>query len=697
MADLSYEFVEDAATRTVEDSDNWTDTGTASSTLTAGNRYLLIVNARWAGKVTWHVYNYRVYDTTNGAELTGSHYKREATADSDAANASMSYSYATIFTAGSSGGGIKTQMKSDDTSNDEVVEQNWAGVLLIDLTASKLAEDYDYFFNESTTTVQNTTSYSVTSRATKTITFNEQNGGEWLVIGSIATAADNDDVGDYFAIKNVSTPKIGVDILRDWPEAATENEDLTETTSHIVTGIYDFASATYTSAAWSIESKDGGVPGTGLYNDHLSSRIIGLRLDSFASHVVTSSNNGTVDHGTGGFVTVETLSLTAPGSGTDVYLVIGGCTTNPDNAANYAPYYYQELDLDSSAVNNAAWQSHSTHKANDDNIEHFELPVLAKVTIASGATGSLVWGFKEDSAQTTQVRHRGIAAIKVDGAIAAGVRHVWDGSGSGSLEAAANWSTSAIPTPRDDVIFSANGTNAPSTGSLKVTGAFIGNGFTQDIGASGSFLTLKPDTLKYHRSAEGNAYIAITATDVYIENMPIGYDLKFSGTITNCWLLQSDSGTVFATAPSNVYAMPARGEHVQADLGTGTIADLHTQGQTRITFGDDSDDVISAAILGGRGVLVLENGIITATILDHYVVDFQGNTIASMDVFTYGNLTAKNNTRRSITTPSGTINQYAGHVFLANGVSAATTASGTYKYYGGRFTIDEGQRLTLSS
>lgn len=119
---------------------------------------------------------------------------------------------------------------------------------------------------------------------------------------------------------------------------------------------------------------------------------------------------------------------------------------------------------------------------------------------------------------------------------------VWTGNVSTSLDTAGNWSGSVVPTAKDKVLFNSGEADALS-GSLTAGSVFIANGYTGNIGTSGSPITFTADEVVIGSDfAEINIQLA-SNTKVFVTASANG--VKLTGTSSNIFI-RSKSPTTLA-------------------------------------------------------------------------------------------------------------------------------------------------------
>ena len=173
------------------------------------------------------------------------------------------------------------------------------------------------------------------------------------------------------------------------------------------------------------------------------------------------------------------------------------------------------------------------------------LRLLFKANDETATQGYAVWKSSDHSSST------GIPSL----ALTYTTTHQWVGGTSSDASVAANWSTNTLPIAGDVVQF-ASGSVACTSGSITCGELFIGPGYTGNIGASSSQVSVTTTDLKVTRRT-GQTHINATATNVHINGIASSEAANsLGGTIANLYVVKSAAPLSVSANVTNLYAIP---------------------------------------------------------------------------------------------------------------------------------------------
>ena len=192
-----------------------------SSALTSGKTYYVVCHALVDGSSANGVFEWRLLDNTNTAQLADSTLTKEPRA----ANETDSYTFVGKFTAGGDGGGLEFQQKA---AASQTVRTQYVSMLIFDLT--NMRSD-DYFLVSDSTATEHTASY--VNRVSKTVSRADA-GDEWLVFAWGSFSLDSAGGGGKSAAMALAFTDGGSTATAE-PEVYEYGGDLTDVLNHMFT------------------------------------------------------------------------------------------------------------------------------------------------------------------------------------------------------------------------------------------------------------------------------------------------------------------------------------------------------------------------------------------------------------------------------------------------------------------------------
>jgi len=328
-----------------------------SSDLVAGKTYHVICNALIEGSHNGSVFEFRLYDTTNGAEVADSKILREV----HTANETQSYHFVGSFTAGASGGGLAFQQKA---AASKTVRTQSVSMIIMDLSGMRPT---DYFLESDSTQAQHTDSY--VDRVTKTVDKTKA-GDQWMVFawGSFSMDSTSKTTAMTLSYTNGGSTEAE-------PETVFEGEDLTEILAFSISRT--FTIGTTGTSVWKMQSKDP-VLHASTPNDYEAGALFGLRLNAFADF--------SVDYDTGGTVWIadefqEAASVSHTPSQAGGNIVLATCIADPDSRGNRG--FLARIQVDGTSSPNAVGDT----QLNTNTYDATSMPSILVTSTYTGARG----------------------------------------------------------------------------------------------------------------------------------------------------------------------------------------------------------------------------------------------------------------------------------------------------------------------
>ena len=329
-----------------------------SDALVPGKTYHIICTALIEGSSVSQVFDWRLYDTTNSAEIADSVVKREPSNG----NQGNCYHFVGKITAGSDGGGIALQQKSPHT--DYTVGTEYVSMVIFDLSELRSS---DFFFLSDSTQTQHTDAY--VDRVTKTIQ-NTTAGDDWLVIGWGSFSMDSTTKGAALTLSHTNGGSTSAE-----PEIVFEGEDLTEILAFLTSRVYTIG--TSGTSVWKLQTKDPSLHAS-TPNDYEAGALLGIRLNAFADHVYNYNSASTLFAAVSGFEGFNSISFTPSQSGPVVAF-----STNVYQGTAAGDGGFTRLQVDGTSSPNNKVDNERQGKAYDttDRMAH------ANLTVYTGARG----------------------------------------------------------------------------------------------------------------------------------------------------------------------------------------------------------------------------------------------------------------------------------------------------------------------
>jgi len=263
----------------------------------------------------------------------------------------------------------------------------------------------------------------------------------------------------------------------------------------------------------------------------------------------------------------------------------------------------------------------------------------------------------------------------------------WQGGVNGSLSNALNWSSAAVPTAKDKVLFDAEYRSNTITGSLTCGSVFVTPNFSGTIGTAESPATFTADTvvlaaddadLKLQLSSNQKTFVTDSAGGV-----------SLSGSGTNLFI-RSKSPTTLALTNSNTMSIDVR-----HPSGNGGLVS-HSSGvplKTTVGFGGDVEHTFSA---GSDTVEITGNGRYTHTLsampsffLRGGQVVFDGDQISGVSDLLGGTLSLRDSDKGLL--EFGVVRVYPGGTLDLTGSATGQVTFGSSKV----LTSQGGSKLKL--
>ena len=608
--------------------------GAVTPTLVSGARYMMWVYAKIGGSNVNQLYSFKLVDTTlpDDTDMAGS----EKVLEPGSASQYASYSYCTVFTA-QSAGTVKMQFKANDGATTSKVR--FAEFVLIQLNTpgAELIEGQDWWIVEDATATTLGTSpqtfanrtLSASVASTTAHYTNRINGESWAFWGHTAINYNN---GSYQCNTNLVVDGTTV-------TGSQEPEDPNEVSCDWLQQAIDFGDAN--DKALSITASDEHASAA---NQYVSSRLVALRLEVFASYLIDQDLTA-YDSTSTSWLTNLDGSFTPSTTGKAIAI---GCSVF--DGGGTGRHIYQKLLIDTAAhwgTSMSGTGSGTTRDGTD------ELPYQFATVISGSASTEFDydWQWSKGSSASHGIEDRCLVMFTPE---LAGFRKTWDGSADGALNTPANWSGGAAPSKEDTVLFAENGTNAPASSSLTCKRVFFGKGFTQQFGGSTS-LSVSAEIVTID-SPDAKLHITPTVNDLRVRAVrDVNPGLYLLGTIRNLYLL-NPKGPVEVLDTARLFylfvmgsrgvlpnAAPyASGKPVTLTIGnsqsdTGSVArcegvfDVDQQhggfktiqiyGPGRYILKDEEDDETTDILLASGALLDFRGTTITGTV-DNYQAVF---------------------------------------------------------------------------
>lgn len=470
-------FVEDTATDSVAGT-VFAKINESSGATKQGNRYICIVRAliNSSSLTNGEGVQIKVYDESNAVFFSDSHSIRNP----QRLDKEQGYTFATVFNCGKDNGKIEIYLAGESTNTGYC---EYSSVLLFDV--SELVEGVDYFVEEDSTETTHTNSYVDRVSATLQLPSSGIADGDWLILSYARFDSYNAaNVNGTLAQITASTAANNTVSIAG-QEIRQENEYTTEFDTDVLATVYSVAyvaSPATTSATFKLQSKDDGAPVTG--NHYMSSRIIGLRLDSFED-AASSYDEAAYTQSGFGFKDDLTVTVAADTSEVKDILVIGSFTSDL-GIFNSSLFLNIESDGGTAAtvdVMDADQKNFTTnvlHNATD------ELPAfgfgVVEIEEATG-TNTITLQFKKSDSSDIGIKHRTLACFRINAGSRNKERRVWTGARDNNVAESENWLPVGVPTTADDLLFNSGSVDA-TTGTVAPAAVYIGGSYSGSVEAT---------------------------------------------------------------------------------------------------------------------------------------------------------------------------------------------------------------------